>query len=395
MNNNDNFRYTIVLMIILCYFLPIITLTSFSMGMMPQNSSWTVFTLGLLISVSGSSVLFLLINQWAGIWQKQMNEIKKSVINNANTPAIALPSSIATNETSDFSQEFENNQMTLTAKIEANGLEMEELRKENSSLHKQKKQFSQEQEHLKTSFQEQLAQKDAAINECKQTIALQSTISEKFQKQLSLLEAKERDLTYEIKTLLQMSEIAKQPVKAPFERSASLSSNQQFKFSNILKEPTSAAAPSNLTIRSPHMAAVELHHCLELAKKADSTSAAAGPTDIALEQKNLFNRLRRENSCGILLFSPVEDKILFVNDEVCEQSGWSLEQFQTSFQEIVQETGLQTWKKSLHELSLQNEVQIQLPIKAQTGIEKLFYCRLGTVPSGTFRNHVIGVLYPY
>lgn len=391
MSYKDSFRYTIILMIMLCYFLPIITLTAFSMGLMTHSSSWSIFTLGLLISVSGSSVIFVLINHWALIWQKQMIETKNSLLKDSNIAEAA--SGIKADESFSFNQEKEQ-----TA-IEANEMELEEMRQDNASMHKQKKQITQELERLKIAIQEQLIQKDASINEYKQNSSQQRSLIEKLQKQISLLEAKEGDLIYEIKTLLQMSEIAKQPVSNGSLKNTTFPANlpkQPVRFNSDHKEHSNTSS----SIRSTHMAAVELHHCIEIAKKAGSiplstpsSSLRELPGETTLDQEYLFDCLRLENRCGILLFSPVENKILFVNEEVCQQSGWNPEKFQTGFAEIVHETGMNTWKSSLQQLSSQNEVQMQLPITAQSGIEKLFQCRLGIVPSGTFRNHVIGVLY--
>ena len=74
----------------------------------------------------------------------------------------------------------------------------------------------------------------------------------------------------------------------------------------------------------------------------------------------------------------------------------------SDFSSIIQE-GLGDWKKALSTLSGAQDSHAQLLVKTaqarflaktKQGQEKILNCHLGVIPTGLFRNHIIGVLYP-
>ncbi len=97
---------------------------------------------------------------------------------------------------------------------------------------------------------------------------------------------------------------------------------------------------------------------------------------------------------GILIvYSPKEQKLLFVNSESKTLLGWSPEKFLSDFTFIMQE-GIQDWKKALHALSTISETQIRLLAKTKQGQEVLLNCHLEVIQSGLFRHYIIGIFIP-
>jgi hypothetical protein len=112
-----------------------------------------------------------------------------------------------------------------------------------------------------------------------------------------------------------------------------------------------------------------------------------------LDLRRLFDSLRSENAGVVFVYSQKENKLLFTNNVVKNVLGWSPEKFTQDFQEIVQD-GLQEWKNAVSQLLIKGETNTRLVIKTKSGQDMMFQCQLGIIPTGIFRNHVIGVLYP-
>jgi len=103
--------------------------------------------------------------------------------------------------------------------------------------------------------------------------------------------------------------------------------------------------------------------------------------------------LRGEQGALIVVYSQKENKLLFVNNEAKALLGWSPEKFVADFSSIVHE-GFNDWRRALSMLANASDSQARILAKAKQGQEMILNCHLGVIPTGLFRNYVIGVLYP-
>lgn len=247
---------------------------------------------------------------------------------------------------------------------------------------------AEEQKHLriqlldelngsKQLFEEELRKKQVLIEEYQVTVSDQRAIIEKKQKLLEQNESKVQDLTYEIKTLLQLAE-----------------TGSPIRFS---EEPQKTIP----TVKGSDSASNQLKRCLDLAIKLTGVQQFTNPSSrfkdlqvdsFALDQRRLFDSLQSEHSSPVLLYSQREKKLLFANEEVRQMLGWSPEKFVQHFPDLVQE-GFEEWQKKSLQLTLGEQGDTPLVMRTKSGDESLVYCRLGCIPSGSFRGHVINILY--
>lgn len=398
-------RQAIVVMIIICYFLPILFLSTYSLT---QKGDWLLFTLGLIAGICGTCFIFVWICQWEAALRKKFenallekntlvseysSKLSKHVAGTFPTTSheinpqgykekgLEVPLSSLDDVMQKNLSECQTQQKALLTEINIKNNVLQELHDEKENLQQHLQTIIDEFASYKNAMQEQVQQKEALIKKCQDALVEQQCHVENKQQQIALLESKERDLTYELKTLLQLVNSDTSPVTQPPYPITSHS---------ILSEDE--RDPSKI-------AATQLKRCLDAASKmtggyhlGNSTRMRDLPVDgYALELRRLFDSLRGENPCIILFYSQKENKLLFVNNQVKNVLGWTPEKFVQNFPEIIQK-GLHDWMAGISHLSSQNEAQLHLSVKTKDGQEILLYCLLGLVPSGLFRHHVIGVM---
>lgn len=274
----------------------------------------------------------------------------------------------------------------LTNELHDQGVELERFREDKDLFLKRKEELLQEFSASKSKLEAEINQKIILINEYQQTIADQRGVIEKKQKQLDQLETKVHDLTYEIKTLLQLAEKTTHPINsAPAEIS-------QKNIPASVKSPIAAPAPES--------AQMQLKRCLNIAQKLTNTeqfnpqnSRFTSFPNLALDQRRLFESLQSENNSAVFVYSQKEKKFLFANRQVQQLLGWSPDKFIQIFDDLI-EDGKEEWRKSLYQLSPKENKDVRLVVKAKTGEDRFIHCHMGLISSGIFRNHVIGLLYP-
>ena len=108
--------------------------------------------------------------------------------------------------------------------------------------------------------------------------------------------------------------------------------------------------------------------------------------------RRLFDHFQNEVDGVLFVFSPKEEKVLFVTEQIDKLLGINSERFLKSFQEVIQETK-EDWYRAINQLSFKNESKVILPMKTRTGQEIPVTCVLGMIPTGNFRHNILGVLF--
>ncbi|MBA3816548.1 MAG: hypothetical protein H0X29_08535 [Parachlamydiaceae bacterium] len=409
-------RHIVLWAVILCYFIPFIGLSSLGALTGHTQSNWLLLCISLLLSSMGSLGLYCIMAKWELSW-KNCSVILSECIENPPAP-IHIPTSeqnTACNFDADpalinLQKEIVAAEKTLQDTQQSNTqlqFDITRLIEEQQQLGREKKDFQNslhkalnDLETYKQTCLQQQEQFKIYNNELQNQIIEYKQQVEKKQYQISHLETKVSDLTYEIKTLLQIAERHLEP-------SSPLSSDQ-----NIFSSPSNNSASSNehepsdtqyeKLIASSEAASAMLKRCLDIAQKVTgsnrfntqiSSFLDSPANSFTLDLRRLCDTLRNESSSTVLLYSPKENQILFVNNHIRETTGWSPEKFTQNFNDIIQES-LSDWRQSLANLPHKPETSFKLSLKTKSGSNLILKAHLGLIPTGIFRHYAIGILYP-
>lgn len=287
------------------------------------------------------------------------------------------------------------------ADVQAKSEEIQKYAKDNERYQRQAELVLQEFAQYKKAAQEQLEHKGTLLADYQQTMAEQKAVIEKKQHQIAQLESKVRDLTYEIKTLLQLAELGNQPLDAEIRQSFLLSDSAPPPSYYLETDQEDLPSIPESQVRTFEEAASQLKRCVDIAQKMTGAGYFSGSSRLrdihedhyAIDLRRLFDSLRSEKGGALLFYSQKENRLLFVNALIRNLVGWSPDKFVQSFPEIVQQ-GMEEWNKALALLLSQPEVKISFIIKSKTGSDVLVNGVLGVIPTGLFKHHVMGVLYP-
>lgn len=397
--------------VIVAYLVPILIFGTYAVRNYSSASSWGTLTFGLVLSLFGSAILILCMRQWELLMRSRVVALlSKSRGEDSSSQSYTH---IKSNDSATSQhillqyekqvQELQSELSTLEHNWEKREEELEELMKE---YHELKQQSGQLDQQVRSSSSE-VAHKEHLLQEYQQTIAEQRSIIEKKQQYILKLENKVQDLNYEVKTLLQLGDM----------QSGGLGSEDKDKklahpVMDVFKTPytphedleeiyQSLPMSSDKKVHTPYDAAMQLQRCIDKAKTLTGASHLAGPSSrfldlsvdsYAIDLRRLFDSFRNENTCGILLFSKQENRLLFANNSIKTLLGWSPDRFVNDFSQIIHESG-PDWKHALLQLQTKNETQVRLLAKAKSGEDVLVQCYLGVIDEGVFAGHIIGVMY--
>lgn len=389
--NSSLSRYIVLTAIIFCYLLPVSALIGYSWMRDFLESAWQQWSIGLLIASSGSLALFYLITRWE---EKNLQ------------PCLTVPDnpfqqdSIVALETfeklSKEHLEAQESNALYKAKMEEMRIEMERISEEKSHFENLEARFQTELEACRSSAHEEMKQQQQFIRSLQQNLAEQKSIMEKKQQQIGQLESKVSDLTYEIKTLLQ---IAESHANAPIEAEKIETPSPYISEANSGDEEDAMSMQNEKQICTPEEASLQLRRCLDIAQKITGSNRFSqmsafmdSPADsFSIDLRRLCESLRSEKSCAILFYSPKENQLLFANNQIRGLTGWSPEKFVQNFSRLLVDEI--AWKNGVAALALRNEVHLKLSLKARTGNEVQMDAHLGMIPTGIFKYHTLAVLY--
>ena len=427
MQDRDRLRQSITVYIVICYLLPILFFCGYSIQQMSTQKSWVILTCGILLAIIGSLVLIVKMWQWESTILEQVDQFAASKaalqhphsdLQDRQRPQNYTNPLNFENETllhsqrqiQQLEQALEDSQMQhkeIVDQIRSKVDELHQANQEKEELQQQLEQLRQELMVYQQTSREQLKQKDVLLAEYAQTVNdLRGTMDKK-QSQIVKLESSVRDLTYEVKTLLQLSDIdhtANEPVSAAVPTPPQTA---QEPFIPKPPYPYEGSKPGNeqlsmkeRQLHSHQEASMQLKRCIDIAQKLTGAShfgVSSRFRDLsidsyALEQRRLFDSLHSENSSLVLVYSQKDDKLLFVNNHTKNLLGWSPEKFIQDFPDLIQ-TSMGDWKRALTSLTSNPQAQVRLLVKTRSGTDQPIQCHLGVIPTGIFKTHVIGVLF--
>ena len=401
-------RYALIATIILLYLLPIVLLSSYGRLYMPAQKGWNLLSFGIFCSSFGSLLLFWLFYRWEqGIHDSIADEEEEPEITLKQTP---LPEPVVIVDESlkkafdELEKSYTENLMqtsSLQNELQIKNDELQKLQHECHQLHQQVENFGVEKDDYQKSIQYELEKQKKLLTDSQKTIAEQREGIDKKLQQIAHLESKVSDLTYEIKTLIQLAEIENQSMAPltmhPGMPPLDIASNH---LTNFDLDDDIPCLPEK-KVKNAVQGSIQLKRCIDIAQKITGASHYNNSNsrfkdltvdNYTLDLRRLFESLRMENACAIVFYSQKENKILFVNNQSRALFGWSPDKFVQSFNDII-ELGKDTWKHGISSLSIKNEAHVNLKIKSKSGQLVETQALLGIIPTGIFRHHIIGVLY--
>ena len=375
--------YRYLLPVLFLYFIPIVLLL-----LIGPMRPWAFFASGLGMAFIGALVWFLLLAR-----HEQESKEGIETINHVSP------------DSADAIQKNNQELILLQERYQEAVNDLQGIRKQHEELVGENEKVKAHRDQLvemtvKQSQQLQSLQSYAElIQEKELTIQELKILLQKHQEHVVLLETKEQDLQYEIKTLLELTNF--EP-GSTFSGPTFIDAGEELKESfhqqaSFQEEPV--RLHKSLQIKTPEAAAAQLNRCLDIAAKITGTYPFPSDShvrhtsfDNALELRHLFELLRAETGCMVIFFSPRDNKLLFANPHVKDILGWSSDRFVNQFHEII-EPGAVEWRKGISSLSVNVHAQLPLAVKASDGKTIRLQCTMGLVSSGLFRHSLIGILY--
>lgn len=400
---NLRIRQSIVGFVILAYLLPVV-FVNFLYFLYPKQN-WIIVGIGFLVSSLSAVAAIIKMWQWEGILLEQVDVLAYSKVEHSakvfcmeKKEEVKIPDANKEQEEPLKQLKKTNEELQLRIQEKEKGVLFEI--EEKKGLQKQLEQIQDEFKFFKESSRGQLKQKDSILQEYQQIIHELRSAMEKKQQQIGKLEGSVNELTHEIKTLY--NETEEIPSFKPTPKVASpqkISTPLPKKETEPLAVQTTLPFVENKTF-TQKQAALQLKRCIDIAQKmtgaghiGSSSKFKDVPIDsYALDQRRLFDNLRAESSNLIFVYSPREEKILFVNQAAKGMLGWSPEKFGQDFTQLLQD-GYEDWKKAVSSLAMTREAQVPLVIKTRSGQDRFIQCQMGIIPSGVFKNHVVGILF--
>lgn len=385
MQNPSLSRQHLMGAILLLYFIPMALVCFCSTLLFFPHFSWSLIGVGLLLTSAGSIIFFVSLLEYSVQFEKRV-EI------NEETDEIPIHF---------VEQETENKIEELQSTIDF--LE-EERRKcdqhEKEQFHKFQI-LQKEFDDFKKLANHTIENEKSKLNDTIETISELRTSVDYKQKQIKNLQTKIHDLTYEIKTLLEIADLT-HTISSPDSEPIGLSINESAQDYQVPIKSQSLFTEESLPAPKGDEAEKQLKRCIDIAQKITgaqhftenkSRFGEFSLDNYALDLRRLCDSLRSENHCTVFVYSLKEKKLIFTNNQVRDLLGWNPEKFVQDFDNIVQE-GVVEWENSIAQLNTLNYGKTRFVMKAKSGKDLLVHCQLGLIPTGVFRSSVIGVLYP-
>lgn len=354
-----------LLVTLLFYMLPLASVIVIAslFGIPPYSRQF--FSLGFIVIAFGSIAMFL---------ELKNKESKKSILE----PSLE---SIEEHKDEDL-KKYEDIESDLKEEIMFRNEEIQKLVQERDLERAEKERIKEDQSLQRQILEEKLEEELIKNLHLLENMSSLKTLLDKKQEEIDRLGGKIHDLTFEIKTLVQIAEFSEEEKPEPV-------------------QPIFLKTEPPFFEQSPD-AKRQLRRCLDIAQKITGSYHIGGYQsrfrdmaldNYALDLRRLCDSLRSEKGAAVMVYSPKESKLLFINNHVKTLFGYSPEKFMQDFESIVQE-GMGEWKKIISQLALISETKTSLIIKNKNNEDVVIQCLLGMIPTGIFKNHVLGVLFP-
>lgn len=291
--------------------------------------------------------------------------------------------------------------LDFTAQLEKNSERTLFIEKEKKDLIQKNQDLKEQIKHSHSETQTEMEKKNALLSEYKRTLAEQRGIIEKKQKQIQILESKVSDLTYEVKTLIQLEDIQ---TPASLGKSQALQSVlPSTEFDQLDIDELYESLPLSLDSNSPSEfeANMRLNRVIQMAMKLTSPQHLQGrfltplktfsSENYVLDFRRLFDKIEMESNHLILVLSPQKKTVIFVNQYVRKFLGWSPEKFTKDFKNLT-DKGLETWENLFYEMKTSSNKDFRMILKTKSQNEILARCYVQKIPQGLFKDYMVGLL---
>lgn len=373
---------------LLVYWVPLFFLSIYA----SPRKSWTLLLMGLFLSTAGAICFWLILRHREQKFESQIQSIKNTFSEKKETSPQPIPPPIIDEEKVLLLEKaitmHEQKQLANAKLLEDKQQLIAKMTKDNEHYQQQAENLKEEIDAIKNYLNEQVTHYKNLLSDHQKTITeLRDAVQAKQQVTMQL-ESKVRDLSYEIKTILQIAEGPQESVISP--RPPSFHTERY----------TEAKSNENGHIQTFEEALMLLKRSLDSAQRMPGASHFTKSQrfkdlpfeNYALDFRRLFDHFQHEAEGVLFVYSQKEEKMLFVTDLIDNLLGMTGEKFIKSFPEIIHECK-QEWNNAINQLSFKNESKVSLSMKSKTGEDLLVTCLLGVIPTGLFRNHVLGVLF--
>ncbi|PJD96307.1 MAG: hypothetical protein CK425_06345 [Parachlamydia sp.] len=377
------------------YLIPLWVVSVFSMSYVSHSQSWRVLSLGLLLSLAGAFVLFFVLRGWEEalkmVYTQEISE--NSCMDEVGEPCLKSEELFKLEEQIQ-ALEFQNKRL------------VQELSDQVAKTQEDLSQLSlitEEYASFRTHAEEKIEQNEIYIHELHQEISDQKNALQTKDKWILDLESQVQDRSYEVKTLLKLTDLPQFKKEALMEKEEKIvHTNGSFFRPSPSLYSLNEEVLDEAKVHNPEGASHHLKQCIDIAQKITGANHFASGSSLfrdlpvnsyALDLRRLCDSLGNENMAAVGVYSKKENRLLFANHEIRNLLGWSSEKFAQDFSEIVQE-GFPEWKNKVFSLIEYEEGKVRLLVKTKAGENLLLNCHLGLIPAGIFRNHVVAVFYP-
>ncbi len=392
--------YSLLAAIVAFYLIPVLLFSGYSIGLMSATKSWNVLTMGLLLCIGGAVAFLVLIRHWEHSFSRNnAHDLFQEPSSIVDIYSLTQPSC---EEGSTRYDAFQQSLKQAQDELQKQSQELAKMTEECNLFHKQAQKSVQDLSEYKIFSEEQLNQKTLMIHNLQQRLAGQQGDLEARNDKISQFESKIRDLSYEIKTLLQLNETEIKEAEKPKKKLLPLPSRSDEEFIHLYQMEEDSSNIVEMKVHNVDEASLLMQRCIDMAQKLTganyygsegSRHRESSAHSYAIDLRRLFDSLRSESSSMVLVYSQKDDKLLFVNNQSRTVLGWSAEKFVQDFQSIIQK-GTIEWKNALVQVASNYEANARVLMKTKTGNDIPIQCLLGMVPIGLFKGYIIGVLYP-
>jgi hypothetical protein len=186
-------KQNITAVVFFLYLFPIILLSIYGLGEMPPNSNWNIFAIGLFGGIVGSITLFWLMHSWS-------EALKKSI-----EPVLDAPKTVSSIKDVVENEKESSEHSDLFARMSLQSTDLQRLSQENEQSQKKVELALQELDSYKNKSNNEIQQREKKIQDCQNMLLEQSALIDKQKIQITKLEEREKDLTFEVKTLLKLT----------------------------------------------------------------------------------------------------------------------------------------------------------------------------------------------
>jgi len=249
----------------------------------------------------------------------------------------------------------------------------------------------QEIYRLRGELDEVRAERESILAEYQQAINNQRARLEAKQERVAQLESKVNDLSFEIRTLLQVDEMEAAP----------LSGDRGPAHREVDQWVETLPPSSDPGVHTQYDAFVVLHRCLQTAHGLTGAGHFSGESsrlselslsNATIDLRRLFDKLKGESDAMVVAFSRSEGRLLFANAMTRALLGWSSERFVRDFAHLLR-GGRREWDEATQTIQPGEEASLRLVLRDKEGSDQLIQCCMGMVARGAFKGCILAVLY--